>query len=191
MIPCYAYHQHRYSKYTVLTAYYSVFSNYCITERCSAHLLWPFVVSCQIITGKQHKGKFTRTMPFPCRSPTALIHTCHAAPLPFSDSAVSLVKIHVIDGNTRTASPATALYSNNLRGTPRGIRKKSNAGRSFTCCFWTAVANSHIPCLSHAAPMPRCAPALSSRCQNGLVVAWHGNGTSASLHVWIKHGRTV
>jgi hypothetical protein len=49
-------------------------------------------------------------MPFPCRSPVALIHTSHAAPLPFSDSAVSFVKVHVVEGNIRTASPATTLY---------------------------------------------------------------------------------
>jgi hypothetical protein len=34
-----------------------------------------------------------------------LIHTCHAAPLPFSDSAVSFVKVRVAAGNIRTASP--------------------------------------------------------------------------------------
>jgi hypothetical protein len=28
----------------------------------------------------------------------------------------------------------------------------------------------------HAIPMPRCAVALRSRFQNGMVVAWHGNG---------------
>jgi hypothetical protein len=39
----------------------------------------------------------------PCRSPAALIHTCHAVPLPFSDSAVSFVKVRVVDGNIRTA----------------------------------------------------------------------------------------
>jgi hypothetical protein len=43
----------------------------------------------------------------------------------------------------------------------------------------------------HAAPMPWCAVALRSRFQNGMVVAWHGNGTSEAYHMWIKHGRTV
>ena len=38
----------------------------------------------------------------PCR---ALIHTCHAVPLPCSDSAVSFVKVRVVAGNIRTASP--------------------------------------------------------------------------------------
>jgi hypothetical protein len=41
-------------------------------------------------------------MLFPCR---ALIHTCHAVPLPCSDSAVSFVKVRVVAGNIRTASP--------------------------------------------------------------------------------------
>jgi hypothetical protein len=41
-------------------------------------------------------------VPLPC---CALIHTCHAAPLPCSDSAVSFVKVRVVAGNIRTASP--------------------------------------------------------------------------------------
>jgi hypothetical protein len=36
----------------------------------------------------------------PCRSPAI-----HAVPLPFSDSAVTFVKVRVVVGNTRTASP--------------------------------------------------------------------------------------
>jgi len=39
----------------------------------------------------------------PCR---VLIHTCHAAPLPCSDSALSFVKVWVVTGNIGTASPA-------------------------------------------------------------------------------------
>jgi hypothetical protein len=41
--------------------------------------------------------------PRPCRS---LVHTCHAAPQPCSDRAVSFVKVRMIAGNIRTASPA-------------------------------------------------------------------------------------
>ena len=44
------------------------------------------------------------TMPFPCHA-VPLIHTCHAAPLPSPDSAVSFVKVRVVAGNIRTASP--------------------------------------------------------------------------------------
>ena len=35
----------------------------------------------------------------------AKIYTCHVAPLPRSDSAVSFVKVRVVAGNIRTASP--------------------------------------------------------------------------------------
>jgi hypothetical protein len=59
---------------------------------------------------------------------------------------------------------------NNLRGTPHGSRKNPNAGRSPTCRLWATDANSH------AALMPRCAVALRSRFQNGMVVPWHGRG---------------
>jgi hypothetical protein len=38
----------------------------------------------------------------PCRSLAPLIHTCHAATLLFSDSAMSFVKFRVVDGNIRT-----------------------------------------------------------------------------------------
>ena len=44
-------------------------------------------------------------MPFPCHA-VPVIHTCHAAPLPCSDSAVFFVKVRVVAGNIRTASPA-------------------------------------------------------------------------------------
>jgi hypothetical protein len=50
------------------------------------------------------EGRFTHGMPFPCHA-VLLIHTCHAAPLPCSDSAVSFVKVRVVAGNIRTASP--------------------------------------------------------------------------------------
>jgi hypothetical protein len=44
------------------------------------------------------------SMPFPCHA-VPLIHTCPTAPLPCSDSAVSFVKVRVVAGNIRTASP--------------------------------------------------------------------------------------
>jgi len=40
----------------------------------------------------------THAVPLPCR---ALIHICHAAPLPCSDSAVSFVNVRMVDGNIR------------------------------------------------------------------------------------------
>jgi hypothetical protein len=50
-----------------------------------------------------NKGQFTHAMPRPCRA--ALIHTCHAALLSFSDGVVSFVKVRVVAGNIRTDSP--------------------------------------------------------------------------------------
>jgi hypothetical protein len=41
-----------------------------------------------------------------CRAHAALTpFPCHAVPLPCSDSAVSFVKVRVVAGNIRTASP--------------------------------------------------------------------------------------
>ena len=94
-----------------------------------------------------------------------LIHTCHAAPLPCSDRVVYFVKVRVVAGNIRTASPTVLtrrlfcsvllpLFTvvgmdcceedwyasdNKLRGTPRGSRKKPNAGRQPTGHLSTAV----------------------------------------------------
>jgi hypothetical protein len=119
----------------------------------------------------------TRPFPFkanshiPCRSHAALIHPCHAALQRYSDSAVSFVKFRVVDGNARTASPATTLYSNDLRGTPRGCRKKPNAGRSPICRLWTADANSHMPC--RAVPWPW---EVAFR----TAWLWHGMGAARS-----------
>jgi hypothetical protein len=63
-------------------------------------------------------------------SDLVLIHTCHAVPLPFSDSDVSFVKIGVVAGNIRTASPTFltdwCASDNNLRENPRGSRKYPN-----------------------------------------------------------------
>ena len=53
------------------------------------------------------KGRFTHRMLFPCRAHAvslpcrALIHTCYAAPLPCSDSAMSFVNVCMVAGNIR------------------------------------------------------------------------------------------
>jgi hypothetical protein len=49
-----------------------------------------------------HKACCAHAVPLQCR---ALIHICHAVPLPCSDSAVSFMKVRVVVGNIRTASP--------------------------------------------------------------------------------------
>jgi hypothetical protein len=117
-------------------------------------------------------------VPLPCRA--ALIHTCHAAPLPFSDSAVSFVKVRVVAGNNPNCQSysLTDWYAsdNNLRGTPRGSRKKPNAGRSPICRLWTADANSHMPCPCRAVPWPS---------EVAFRTAWSCHGTGAS---WAHYG---
>jgi hypothetical protein len=55
-----------------------------------------------ILKADSHIACCAHAVPLPCR---ALIHTCHAAPLPCSNSAVSFVKVRVVAGNIRTASP--------------------------------------------------------------------------------------
>jgi hypothetical protein len=137
----------------------------------------------------------------PCRSPAVLIQTCHAVPMPCRVPVI-LRQCRVLRENTRgrqkypNCSWDWYASGNNLRGTPRGSRKKPNAGRS-------PNAVSGRPTLIHtyhAVPMPRCAVVLRGRFQNGMVVAWHGGGTGEAWHgggtgeawhVWLKHGCTV
>jgi hypothetical protein len=57
---------------------------------------------------------------------------------------------------------------NNLRGNPRGSRKKPNAGRSSTCRLWMANANSHVPCHAHAALYRGLEKPLSERHGRGM-----------------------
>jgi hypothetical protein len=129
--------------------------------------------------------------PMPCR--VALIHKCHAAPLPFSDSAVSFVKFRLVAVNIRTASPTVLTDWNasdkSLRRTPRGSRKKPKADRSPTCRLWTTDDNSYKPC--HA--MPRSCRAHAELCR-GLKKSLserHGRSMGTACHVWIRHGCTV
>jgi hypothetical protein len=108
-------------------------------------------------------------MPFPA----ALIHTCHAAPLPFSDSSVPFVKVRVVDGNIRPASPATILLVTTF------VEFRVVAGRSRT---WAGcpravserpMLNSHISRRFHAALCRGLEKSLSER---------HGMGTARARH---------
>jgi hypothetical protein len=84
-----------------------------------------------------------------------LIHTHHATLLPFSDSAVSFLKVRMVTGNTRT---------------PRGSLKP-NVGRSPTYHLWTADVNSRhaMPMLCHGLEK-----LLSERHGRGMAWAWLG-----------------
>jgi hypothetical protein len=120
-------------------------------------------------------------MPCPCHT-VPLIHTCHAAPLPCSDSALSFVKVLVVAGNIRTAGPTDRLFcsvllpfvtvigmncfeedwyaSDNLRGTPHSSRKKPNGGRYPTGRLPAAVLCRSLD-------------------KNGMVRAWRGHGMAS------------
>jgi hypothetical protein len=65
-------------------------------------------------------------------------------------------------------------------------RSRTRAGRPHAVSGRPMLIHTY-----HAMLMPRCAVALRSRFQNGMVVAWHGRGMSAAWHVRIKYGRTV
>ena len=55
------------------------------------------------IKANSHIACRAHDVPLPCSA--ALIRTCHAAPLPCTDSAVSFVIFRVVAGNIRTVSP--------------------------------------------------------------------------------------
>jgi hypothetical protein len=109
-------------------------------------------------------------MPFPCRSSAALIHICHAATLPFSDSAVSFVKVRVVDENIRAAILL-------LVTTFVELRVVAGRSRSPTCRFWTADANSHI-----TMPFPRRSHAALCRALERSLSERHGRGMAGERH---------
>jgi hypothetical protein len=135
-------------------------------------------------------------------NPLRLIHTCHAAPMPCRVNSHMPCRAPAIlrqcrvlresqrcSRNIRTAILKVWYASDNLRGTPRGSRKKPNAGRSPTCRLWPADANSHMSC--HAMPMPMQCCAVPWPWKFAFRTAWSWHGTGAAWHVWIKHGLTV
>jgi hypothetical protein len=109
--------------------------------------VWGWNTSRNLYIFRGRKRNVKANSQISCRSPAALIHTCHAATLPFSNSVVSFVKVRVVDGRSRTRA-----------GRPHAV-----SGRPILIHTYPAV------------PMPRCAVALKGRFQNGMVVAWHGN----------------
>jgi hypothetical protein len=113
-----------------------------------------------------------------------VIHTCHVAPLPFYDSAVSFVNVRVVAGNIRSASPTVwrigmvVIIFVEIRVVAG--RSRTGAGRSHVVSGGPMLIHT-----CHAMPIPRCAVVLRSRFQNGMVVAWHGRAMGAA---WARHG---
>jgi hypothetical protein len=100
--------------------------------------------------------------------------------------------------------PAILRQCRVLRETPRGSRKKPNAGMSPTCRLWTADIHSHMPRHVHAALCRGLEQSLSERQGRGMaclnqtrphcvnqmgktqskpLAALHGKGTA-----WARHG---
>jgi hypothetical protein len=103
-------------------------------------------------------------MPFSCRSPAM---PCHDAPLPFSDSAVSFAEVRMVAGNIRTASP-TDWYATFVELRVVAGRSQTRTGRPHAVSGRPMLIHT-----CHAMPMPRCAVALRTRFHNGMVAAWH------------------
>jgi hypothetical protein len=117
-------------------------------------------------------------VPLQCRA--ALIHTCHAAPLTFSDSTVFFVKVRLVAGNIRTASPTVKRLRMLLITTFVILRlvagrSRTRAGRPHAVSGQSVLIHT---CHAHAnaVSMPRYVVALRSRFQNSMVMAWHGRG---------------
>jgi hypothetical protein len=115
---------------------------------------------CIPLKANSHMPCHAHAIPLPCRA--ALIHTCHATPLPFSESTVSSVKVHMVARNIRTASPTVQWIGMLLITT--FVELCMVARRSWT---WEVRPNavSVRPMLIHtyhAMHMPRCAMALRS-----------------------------
>jgi hypothetical protein len=117
-------------------------------------------------------------MPFPGRSHAALIHTCHAATLPFSDSAVYFVKVRVADGNIRNASLLLVTAFVEIRVVAGRSRKwighsYAVSGRPMLIQTYLAVP---MPLLSRAVPWPWDVFFRTAW-------SWHGRGKA-----WKRHG---
>jgi hypothetical protein len=79
----------------------------------------------------------------------AAIHTSHAAILPFSDSAVSFVKVRVINGNTRNASEiGLLLVTTFVEFRVVAGRSQTRADRPHVVCGRTILIHKY-----HAVPM--------------------------------------
>ena len=140
-------------------------------------------------------------MPCPCRSHILLlIHTCHVAPLPCSDSAVSFVKVRMVAGSIRTASPTVSQIVFFVvccyHSFPRPWQ--TLFGFTLAICIWDWYASDNnlrgTPLGSRKKPNLGTEPTgrlstdvLCRRLEkNGMVGAWHGHGM-ASVHQTRPH----
>jgi hypothetical protein len=120
-----------------------------------------------------------------CRSPAALIHTCHAAPLPFSDSAVSFVKVHVLAGNIRTASENGMLLVTTF------VELRVVAGRNRTRAGRPNAVSGRRMLIHICLAMPCLEKSLSERHDRGMARARHGLCESNTAALCKSHGENT
>jgi hypothetical protein len=77
----------------------------CAYVRLRVWLYMKYVINQRTVKVNSHVPCCAHAVPITRSCRAALIHTCPAAPLPFSHSAVSFAKVRVVAGNIRTASP--------------------------------------------------------------------------------------
>jgi hypothetical protein len=116
-------------------------------------------------------GSLKANSQIPCRFPATLIHTCHAATLPFSESAVSFVKIRVVDGNIRTAS--LLLATNFVEFRVVAGRSRTRSGRPHAVSGRSMLIHTY-----HAVPMSlsRCTVPWPWEVAFRTAWSWHGRG---------------
>jgi hypothetical protein len=108
-------------------------------------------------------------------TPLRLIHTCHAVPMPFSDSAVSFGKVRVVTGHFRTASPTvyridTFLIITFMELRVVAARSRRWAGRPHAVLVRPMLIHT---CHAHAALCRGLEKSLLQR---------HGRGTARTRH---------
>jgi hypothetical protein len=97
----------------------------------------------------------------------------------FSDSTVSFVEVRVVDGNIRAASEiGMLLVTTFVEIRVVAERSRTRTGRPHAVSGRPMLIHTY-----HAVPLPRCTVVLRGGFQNGMVVAWHGNGTGAAWYV--------
>jgi hypothetical protein len=123
------------------------------------------------------------------RSPAALIHTCHAATLPFSDSAASFVKVSLVDGNIRTASLLLVTTFVELRVV--AVRSRTRAGRPHAVSGRPMLIHNTMPfpCRYNAALYRGPDRSLSERHGRGMAGKQHGMCGSNTVALCRSNGK--
>jgi hypothetical protein len=86
------------------------------------------------------------------------------------------MKIRVVDVNIRIAS--LLLATTFVEPCVAAGGSRTRAGRAHAVSGRPMQIHTY-----HGVPMPRCAVALRGHFQNGMVVAWQGNGIGTAWHV--------